>query len=288
MPLTIFPCLDSDELAAHWRTMLDMPRDRARMLGESAVAALARGYYDGASGERIPIRALVDAAVAARRSLPPDASLPSGGTVSWEETVVTVGNLSTLTATQQLEGEGYRPLALNFANGANPGGGFLHGARAQEEGLCRASGLHATLEGDPMYAHHRTRPLPDSTPWCILSPRVPVFRDDAGEPLPEPWLMDVLTCAAPYAPALGLDHSAQLLRERIDRVLAVAHAFGYEALVLGAWGCGAFGNDPAQTARDFRAALEGPWHGKFRRVSFAITDWSPERQFLGPFREVFR
>lgn len=287
MSLTILPCHDSDELAVRWRSMLDMPRDRARMLGESAVAALARGYYDGPSGERISIRALVDAAVEARRSVPPDASLPCGGIVSWEETLVSVGNHSTMTATQQLEGEGYRPLALNFANGVTPGGGFLHGARAQEEGLCRASGLHATLEGDPMYAHHRARPLPDSTPWCILSPRVPVFRDDAGAPLPEPWLMDVLTCAAPYAPTVGRERSAQLLRERIDRVLAVAHAFGYDTLVLGAWGCGAFGNDPGQTARDFRAALEGPWDGKFRRVSFAITDWSPERRFLGPFREVF-
>jgi uncharacterized protein (TIGR02452 family) len=60
-----------------------------------------------------------------------------------------------------------------------------------------------------------------------------------------------------------------------------------ETLVLGAWGCGAFGNDPLRTARDFRSALEGAYAGGFREVVFAITDWSDERRFLGPFRDVF-
>jgi len=58
-------------------------------------------------------------------------------------------------------------------------------------------------------------------------------------------------------------------------------------LVLGAWGCGAFGNDPLTTARSFRAALEGPFRNAFRHIFFAIADWSPERRFLGPFRDVF-
>jgi uncharacterized protein (TIGR02452 family) len=115
-----------------------------------------------------------------------------------------------------------------------------------------------------------------------------VFRNDPGEPLPSPWLLDVITCPAPYAPTIGQAEASILLRDRIHRVLAVARAFGYESLVLGAWGCGAFGNDPAQTARDFRDALEGPFAGSFSRVLFAITDWSPERRFLGPFRDVMR
>jgi uncharacterized protein (TIGR02452 family) len=59
------------------------------------------------------------------------------------------------------------------------------------------------------------------------------------------------------------------------------------SLVLGAWGCGAFGNDIHRTARDFRQALENEFSGAFSDIVFAITDWSPERRFLGPFREVF-
>jgi uncharacterized protein (TIGR02452 family) len=69
-------------------------------------------------------------------------------------------------------------------------------------------------------------------------------------------------------------------------VLAIARAFGYRALVLGAWGCGAFANDPVRTARDFRDALAGAFDGAFAEVVFAVTDCSPARRFLGPFRDA--
>ena len=78
-----------------------------------------------------------------------------------------------------------------------------------------------------------------------------------------------------------------MLEQRIYRVLAIARAFGYTSLVLGAWGCGAFRNDPHRTAADFRAAITGEFYGAFSDIVFAITDWSPERRFLGPFRDVF-
>jgi uncharacterized protein (TIGR02452 family) len=86
---------------------------------------------------------------------------------------------------------------------------------------------------------------------------------------------------------VGVDESVRLLGKRIHRVLAVARWLGYRSLVLGAWGCGAFGNDPGQTAGDFRKALEEEHGGAFSDIVFAITDWSPERRFLGPFRQVF-
>jgi uncharacterized protein (TIGR02452 family) len=105
--------------------------------------------------------------------------------------------------------------------------------------------------------------------------------------LEEFWLLDFLTCAAPYAPTVGRELSANLLAERIRRVLAIARAWGYDTLVLGAWGCGAFQNDPNRTAKDFRRAIETECRGAFAHVVFAITDWSPERQYLGPFRETF-
>ena len=153
--------------------------------------------------------------------------------------------------------------------------------------LCRSSALFSTLVGDPMYASHLDRPRPDSSDWVIYSPDVPVFRLDSGAELDEPWLLSFLTSAAPVARSIGQPESGDLLQSRILRVLAVASAFGYDALVLGAWGCGAFGNDPARTASDFRAALETEFAGHFSDVVFAITDWSPERRTLGPFREVF-
>src|SRR6185436_9140860 len=128
------------------------------------------------------------------------------------------------------------------------GGGFLRGARAQEEVLCRSSALIATLSGDRMYEAHRRFAHGVSSDWVILSPEVPVFRDDSGTALDAPWTLSFITCAAPYAPAVGQPAAGDLLKARIGRVLAVARAHGYDTLVLGAWGCGAFGNDGARTA----------------------------------------
>lgn len=282
------PCLDGAEMATARQAELDLPRARALALGQSAVEALRRGSYVTGDGRPVELSAAVSAASAAKRSLPPAAALPERRSPGFPETRVVVANETTLGAGRRLVSAGERPLALNFANGVNPGGGFLHGARAQEEVLCRSSALFATLDGDPMYAHHAHSGTYESSDWVILSPDVPVFRDDGGANLDAPWLLSFATCAAPYEPRVGQPRAGDLLRARIGRVLAVARAFGYESLVLGAWGCGAFGNDPRRTARDFRTALEGPFAGAFREVVFAIADWSPERRFLGPFRDALR
>ena len=143
-----------------------------------------------------------------------------------------------------------------------------------------------------MYAAHRSRADEASSDWAILSPDVPFFRADDGSPLDGPWLLSVLTCAAPVAQRTSMGAAEDLvaahqLCARIHRVLAIAEAHRFDSLVLGAWGCGAFGNGPARTARDFRDALAGRFLGAFREVIFAIADWSPERRFLGPFRDVF-
>ena len=287
MELAVLPCLDSTEMASERQSELHIPRDAARALGQSAVRAIQDGFYLDREGTRVDWREAVDAARKARASIPPDAALPAPQGLPHHETRVQVANETTLQAAKRLVDAGFNTLALNFANGVRPGGGFLNGALAQEEGLCRSSALYATLEGDPMYERHRKRPRKDSTDWAILSPDVPVFRTDGGAELPQPWLLSFVTCAAPVAKSIGQPEAGDLLERRIHRVLAIAQAWGYDALVLGAWGCGAFGNDPWRTARDFRRALEGDFAGAFREVVFAVTDWSPERRYLGPFCEVF-
>ncbi len=285
--LKILACLDSDEMAESRRRELDVPRPFAIALGESAVAAATAGHYLFAGTRRVDWSREIAAARGARVSLPPEAPLPSSTSVPCKETRVQVTNETTFLAARRLVDAGHRPLALNFANGIHPGGGFLHGSRAQEEVLCRSSALYLTLEGDPMYAAHRERPRPDSTDWAILSPDVPVFRSDDGTELEQPWLLSFLTCAAPVAHHVGQPESGDLLERRIHRVLAIARAYGYSTLVLGAWGCGAFKNDPHRTAHDFRKALETHFSGAFAEVVFAISDRSPDRKTLGPFRDAF-
>ncbi len=218
--------------------------------------------------------------------MPPDKPLAHDA-MAFPETRVQVTNETTLAASRRLVDAGMSPLALNFANGKYPGGGFLAGARAQEECLCRSSALYHTLANDPMYAAHGRRSRPDSTDWAIYSPDVPVFRTDAGKELEKPWLLSFLTCAAPVADRIGQPEAGDLLQRRIHRVMEIAHAYRHPALVLGAWGCGAFGNDVHRTARDFRNALETKFSAAFAEVVFAITDWSDDRRYLGPFRDAF-
>ena len=105
--------------------------------------------------------------------------------------------------------------------------------------------------------------------------------------LEQPWILSFITSTAPYTPAIGQLESADLLQKRIHRVLEIAKAYRHSTSVLGAWGCGAFANDPRHTATDFRHALENDFSGVFSDIVFAITDWSPERKFLGPFCDVF-
>ena len=285
--LKILPCKDSFELAEARKRELNIPRYFAAELGQSTVEATQKGIYISKSGKEVDWSKYVQKATSSKVSIAPNAHIPEFEYTYFPMTRIQVANETTLGAGRRLSANGLRVIALNFANGIHPGGGFLGGARAQEEVLCRSSALYQTLNGDPMYAVHRMRPKPDSTDWAIYSPDVPVFRTDDGTALEEPWLLSFITCAAPYAPSVGQPQSGNILQQRIIRVLSIARAYGYEALVLGAWGCGAFGNDPHRTALDFRKALETEFNGAFSDVVFAITDWSKEKRFIGPFCNVF-
>ena len=234
--LRIIPCMDSIEMGELRRQELDLQRITTAELGRSAVEAARSGCYYSKTGEQVDWSSAVQAACAAKTSIPPEAILPEHERVFRGETRVQVANETTLQAAQRLVEKGLRPLVLNFANGIQPGGGFLSGSKTQEEVLCRSSALYLTLVDDPMYLHHRPRHRPDSSEWAIYSPDVPVFRKDDGTELDHPWLLSFLTCAAPYAPSIGQPEAGDLLQKRICRVLAIARAFGYSAVVFGAWG----------------------------------------------------
>ena len=261
---------NSAAMAAARREELDISRHNAADLGSSAVQIARDGRYQLPDGREISIARAMKAARASKVSIPPDYALSARKRTLRKSLDIELCNETTLGAARTLVDLGLRPLALNFANGIEPGGGFLNGARAQEEALCRSSGLYPTIQGDPMYAIHRRNSIEESSDWAILSPDVPVFRTDSGELLESPWLLSVLTCAAPFAPSVRQPRSGDLLEKRIVRVLEIASAHGFRDLVLGAWGCGAFGNDPRRTASDFRDALLGRFFGHFDRVQFAI------------------
>ncbi len=154
-------------------------------------------------------------------------------------------------------------LVLNFANPVNPGGGVRRGARAQEEDLCRKSSLLLSLESGEAkayYDYNRTLNTFMGSDAMILTPNVEIIRDDTGKLLEETRIVSVLTCAAPMITrgkeGMTEDAYQQMLFTRITGMLKCAAAFGYKVLVLGAWGCGAFGNDAAVMSDLFYRALK--------------------------------
>lgn len=202
----------------------------------------------------------------------------------------------TISAICRLTAEG-EVAALNFASAKNAGGGFLGGAKAQEEDLCRSSGLYLSLttpQAAPYYAENRACASALYTDHLIYSPHVPIFRAGDGELLEVPVHANFITAPAPNAGAVAQNSPARLpqvlptLRQRAALVLGVAAQMGQTRLVLGAWGCGVFRNDPAQVAQVFDDLLTGEAAGAFEQVTFAIYDRSKARETLRAFEAVFR
>ena len=191
-------------------------------------------------------------------------------------------------------------LVLNFANPVNIGGGVYKGARAQEEDLCRRSSLLRSLETPHSlryYSYNRKLHTHMGSDAMIFSPEVEIFRDERGELMDETVIVAVLTCAAPMITYSmeGMNESEYrgMFYNRIVGLLKCAAYFGYEDLVLGAWGCGAFGNDAAVVSDLFyRALKELEWDRMktddiFCRIVFAIRSRGEESYNLKEFNRNF-
>lgn len=281
--------VDKEDMARANKLALDI-HDAYKYAGET-ITALEDGYYfyqTPTGNARVDWAADVERAKREKISIAPNMSLPKGSPPKYDSTEIVVTNSQTISGLRSLTSMGNKTLALNFANATTPGGGFLKNSRAQEETLCRQSALYATLLGDDMYEWHRENDKwYEASDWAILSPRVPFYRDEFSETIPEVWFGDLLTCAAPKAGKVGVGKATELMGGRIDRVFQIAAAYQYDALVLGAWGCGAFHNDAIAIANIFEEKITSPvFAGGFERIYFCITDWSEERRFLSPFREV--
>ena len=263
-------------------------RDLAVQLGEEAVAIAKAGRYVGPAGPvdiSDGVKACVQASVhyAADHVHPNPAKGPNATTYE-------VTNETTLSAHCRHLAKGHNVVSLNFAAATNPGGGFLTGARAQEEYLCRSSALYLAIKDSPMYAYHRREGHKRYSDAMIYSPDVPVFRDDEHRLLPAPYLASFITSAAPLTKHLRPEELVRLpenLSLRIRKFLTVAQAQGHDSLVLGAWGCGAFGNNGNLVADLFHRALTVEFAGSFKEVTFALVDTSPERRFIEPFAKRF-
>ena len=180
--------------------------------------------------------------------------------------------------------KGKKTAVLNFAN-SHAIGGAPFSAGAQEESLCRCSTLLPCLEAmreDFYQKHIRQYTAGEIGPMgnddLIYTPDVVVFKtDESTDPIypkmmaeSEWYKVNVITCAAPEL--MNMRHRPanyeEIIWSRIKKILDVAAKENNEVLILGAWGCGAFKNDPIVVANAFHSLLE---HYHFEIVEFALS-----------------
>ncbi len=191
-------------------------------------------------------------------------------------------NESTFAAARRLMLAGHRDLlCLNFASAKNPGGGFLGGSEAQEESLAKSSGLYPCIvQMADMYEANRSFGSCIYRDDMIHSPGVPVFRDDDYNLLDAPFLTSIVTAPAVNRGAVArnepgrLEEADAVMAARVGKMLALARHHCHRTLVLGAWGCGVFGNQPSDMARWFADHLlgDGAYRDVFANVCFAVLD----------------
>jgi uncharacterized protein (TIGR02452 family) len=260
---------------------------RLREIARQTVAMSQAGEYRNPAGDQVDIADAVTAAVASTRHYLPGEALPTSKTPGVTP-VIEVTHESTLMAARRLDGNA---ACLVFASAKNAGGGFLGGADAQEESIARASALYLCLRTAPdFYAFHRDQRDLRYSDRVIYSPNVPVFRDDKGRLLEQPYQTTFLTSAAPNLGAIvrnqpeHVSDVPNVLLRRAVRVLRIAAAHGHRTLVLGAWGCGVFRNDPATIANAFAGALREV--DQFDRAVFPIYDKLPGTPVYAAFESA--
>ncbi len=203
-----------------------------------------------------------------------------------EKARVVVSRLRSFEAAARYPGQ--KVTVLNFASSTSPGGGVATGASAQEECLCRVSTLYPCLKTqrawEKFYGPHRAHPNPLHNDDIIYTQDVVVLKDDDYNVLSSPFRVDVITCAAPNlrdipsnrynrydgdAVHISPEGLLELHVKRARKILSAAAANGAEVLILGAFGCGAFRNDPAIVAAAYQQALP-QFLNHFKTVEFAV------------------
>jgi uncharacterized protein (TIGR02452 family) len=260
------------------------------------------GVYADARAERFDIRERVRQSVENTAII--DLKMPDTVTVTKADAelfadvagapaVISISDETTLDAAYSvLLQTGLVPTILNFASAKHPGGGFQNGALAQEEDIAYRSCLYTVLSAKPEYYRESLRDLRGGLYFdkMIYTEGLVVIRD-ADYRLSAPWTCNCITVPAPnrgaaLANGIAEEEIDQVMAQRIDAILKLAIRKGAAALILGAFGCGVFKNDPRKVAQHFRTSLiETGYQTQFQHIRFAIPGETSANHTA--FRQVF-
>lgn len=276
-------------------------REVRSRIAKETLDILEQGFYYRSDGYKVPIQAEAESAIRGSVLYKPVAlpAVKQEAVARLEldrraEPAIEVTDESTLAAARRLvQVEGMENVAcLNFASAKHPGGGFLGGAQAQEESLARSSALYPCIvQMEEMYKYNSATKTCLYSDYMVYSPKVPVFRNDSGELLGSPYLVSMITSPAVNAGVVrerelqNVERIVPVMLERVRYILSVAAQHGEKAIILGAFGCGVFRNDPAEVAAVFKQVLVGEGYGRlFDRIVFAVLDRSEGKRTLAAFR----
>lgn len=215
------------------------------------------------------------------------------------QTNITVKNCTAMEAAEELLALGGKTGCLNFASAKNPGGGFLGGAQAQEESLARASALYPTQMKyfKELYEYNRAQNTYLYSDYMIYSPDVIFFKDDRDDLLAKPYVLDILTSPAVNIGAMiqnnrldEKDEAEQTMMSRMDKLLSIFVSQEVDNLILGAWGCGVFRNQPEDVAHYFAHYLlnDGKYAKCFKNIIFAVFDTGKKQENINAFTQTFK
>ncbi|NDO47815.1 TIGR02452 family protein [Clostridium sp. MD294] len=205
---------------------------------------------------------------------------------------IRVENISTVEAVRVLTKEGKKDIAvLNFASAKNPGGGFLNGAKAQEESITVSSTLYTTLTlHEQYYKQNRANKSMMYLDYAIYSPEVVFFRDERFQLAEVPVKASVLTLPAVNMGQVilkgeNVQQAKRVMRRRMKLALSIFAEQKAKHIVLGAYGCGVFRNDPKEVAAWWKELLEEEMGQYFVSVFHAVLDQSKEQRCIKAFLE---
>lgn len=250
-----------------------------------------------AIGRSPELRGSVEMSIS-RMSVFIDGEVPPSAPRYGKDAEVIVSRKRSAEAAWAYDGRG-RTAILDFASGTNPGGGARSGSSAQEESLCRISTLLPLLESDraaPYYVRNRKTSNGMYTDSVIIVPDVTFFRADDGrmEPLPGScWMKaDVIVLPAPNLRREGMPVGVKsvaryghILQKRIETVFKAAAYAKADSLILGAFGCGVFGNSPETVAETFKEVQKGHMR-HFSTIEYAVYAKDEDDPNLRAFRTV--
>lgn len=160
---------------------------------------------------------------------------------------------------------------LNMANATTPGGGFISGARAQEEALCSRTDLYiALLMGKQMGNY----PLKIGHSFVIDG--VNILLDNNFRFIQNNKNLTIISAAAKH---YSSENEANLDKQMKDIIvqnwLSIIYAgslANIDELVISALGCGAFNNPPEEVASQLFNALRICVAGNIKKISVIIFD----------------